>query len=95
MPSTGEGFGIVFLEAAASGVPVIAGNKDGSVDALADGALGTLLDPNDTAALSRAIIEALRMSRMHEPDAARHFGRAAFEQYVDDLLRSLTSHVAH
>ena len=36
MPSTGEGFGIVFLEAAASGLPVIGGNRDGSVDALAE-----------------------------------------------------------
>ena len=45
MPSTGEGFGIVFLEAAASGLPVIGGNRDGSVDALADGRIGRLVDP--------------------------------------------------
>ena len=46
MPSTGEGFGIAFLEAAASGLPVIGGNRDGSVDALADGTIGTLVDPH-------------------------------------------------
>ena len=48
MPSTQEGFGIVFLEAAASGLRAIGGNADGSIDALADGAIGTAIDPNDT-----------------------------------------------
>jgi phosphatidylinositol alpha-1,6-mannosyltransferase len=45
MPSTGEGFGIACLEAAATGLPVIAGNCDVSVDALADGRIGRLFDP--------------------------------------------------
>jgi len=47
LPSQKEGFGIVFIEALASGLRVIAGNKDGSVDALQNGALGLLVDPND------------------------------------------------
>ncbi|MNR19100.1 UDP-D-galactose:(glucosyl)lipopolysaccharide-1,6-D-galactosyltransferase [compost metagenome] len=47
MPSKAEGFGIVFIEALASGLRVIAGNKDGSVDALRGGALGVLVDPDD------------------------------------------------
>ena len=47
MPSAQEGFGIVFLEAAASGLRAIGGNVDGSIDALADGAIGTAIDPND------------------------------------------------
>lgn len=59
MPSTGEGFGIVFLEAAACGVPVVAGNRDGSVDALREGGIGILVDPCDEAALERGIREAL------------------------------------
>lgn len=45
LPSTGEGFGIVFLEALACGKPVLAGNCDGSVDPLADGRFGLLVDP--------------------------------------------------
>ena len=45
MPSTMEGFGIVFIEAMACGVPVIAGNIDGSPDALKNGELGTLINP--------------------------------------------------
>ena len=59
MPSAGEGFGIVFLQAMATGVPVIAGNKDGSRDALCDGALGTLVDPENCEELASAILTAL------------------------------------
>ncbi|HEX4957014.1 MAG TPA: glycosyltransferase family 4 protein [Lacibacter sp.] len=55
MPSKGEGFGIVYLEAMACGVPVIAGNKDGSTEALQFGKLGTLIDPDDTTAIAAAI----------------------------------------
>lgn len=47
MPSKKEGFGIVFIEAIASGLQVIAGNKDGSVDALRNGQLGGLVDPDN------------------------------------------------
>ncbi|MEJ7827175.1 MAG: glycosyltransferase family 4 protein, partial [Segetibacter sp.] len=46
MPSSKEGFGIVFLEAMACGVPVIGGNIDGTVDALQNGKLGVLVDPS-------------------------------------------------
>ena len=59
MPSKNEGFGIVYIEAMACGIPVIAGNADGSVDALANGALGTLVDPGDVEAIGKAIIEAI------------------------------------
>lgn len=37
LPSEREGFGIVFLEALGCGRPVLAGNRDGSVDPLANG----------------------------------------------------------
>ena len=60
MPSRKEGFGIVFLEAMACGKPVIAGNQDGSVDALDDGRLGLLVDPQDVTALTRAVEQTLR-----------------------------------
>ena len=45
MPSTGEGFGIVLIEAAACGVPVVGSRVDGSREALLDGRLGRLVDP--------------------------------------------------
>ena len=59
MPSTGEGFGIVFLEAMATGVCVIGGNQDGSADPLADGELGWAVDPDNEQELISAICAAL------------------------------------
>jgi glycosyltransferase involved in cell wall biosynthesis len=66
MPSTGEGFGIVFLEAMACGCPVVAGNRDGSVDALADGTLGRLVDPDRPEEIAAAVVATLREGRSHD-----------------------------
>lgn len=60
MPSKGEGFGIVFLEAMACGKPVLAGNKDGSVDAVLGGRIGALVDPDDVKQIEATLIELLR-----------------------------------
>lgn len=59
MPSTGEGFGIVFLEALARGLPVLAGNRDGSRDPLQDGQVGVLVDPEDPSSLLNGLLELL------------------------------------
>ncbi len=56
MPSKKEGFGIVFIEAMASGLRVIGGNKDGSVDALLRGELGKLVDPDNLTEIEQALI---------------------------------------
>lgn len=57
LPSTKEGFGIVFIEAIANGTIVIAGNKDGSVEALLNGKIGFLVDPTDDNQISETIIK--------------------------------------
>jgi glycosyltransferase involved in cell wall biosynthesis len=59
MPSKGEGFGIVFLEALACGKPVIAGNQDASKEALLHGELGLLVDPDNVEEIAEAIIRIL------------------------------------
>ncbi|MEG4113763.1 MULTISPECIES: glycosyltransferase family 4 protein [unclassified Microcoleus] len=59
MPSQ-EGFGIVYLEALACGVPVLAGDADGSADPLQDGKLGWRVAHRDSAAVAVACVEMLR-----------------------------------
>jgi phosphatidyl-myo-inositol dimannoside synthase len=56
----GEGFGVVYLEAAAHAKPVVAGNVGGAVDAVADGVSGLLVDPTDPRAVAVAITTLLR-----------------------------------
>lgn len=59
MPSKKEGFGLVFIEAAVCGTRVIAGNMDGSVEALKNGELGTLVNPTDVQEIKAAMLQEL------------------------------------
>ena len=59
LPSKKEGFGIVFIEALACGLPVICGNADGSIDAIRNGELGTAINVRDQDELERTIIKYL------------------------------------
>lgn len=54
-----EGLGIVFLEAAASGLPVVAGDSGGAPDTVLDGETGYVVDGNDTEAIARALTQVL------------------------------------
>jgi phosphatidylinositol alpha-1,6-mannosyltransferase len=61
LPSRKEGFGIVFIEALACGLPVICGNEDGSTDAIRNGELGTAIDVNDLNELEKTIAAYLKI----------------------------------
>ena len=50
-----EGFGIVFLEAAACGVPSVAGRSGGSHEAVVDGTTGFVVDPDDVTLLAQTL----------------------------------------
>jgi phosphatidylinositol alpha-1,6-mannosyltransferase len=55
----GEGFGIVYLEAGAAGLPVVAANEGGATSAVIDGVTGLLCDPRDHVAVADAIVRLL------------------------------------
>ncbi len=59
LPSKYEGFGIVFIESLACGVPVIASDAYGCREGLLDGELGLLVPPDDLRAIADAIIAVL------------------------------------
>jgi phosphatidylinositol alpha-1,6-mannosyltransferase len=54
-----EGLGIVYLEASAAGLPVIAGDSGGAPDAVRDGETGFVVDGRDVAALTDRLIALL------------------------------------
>ncbi|MCS6812611.1 MAG: glycosyltransferase [Cyanobacteria bacterium] len=65
MPSKGEGFGIVYLEALACGKPTLGGNQDGAIDALCRGELGVLVNPDDVDAIAHALTRLLQGTYPH------------------------------
>lgn len=67
-----EGFGIVFLEAAAAGVPVVAGRSGGSHEAVVDGETGFVVEPRDVPGVAAALDGLLR-----DPARRAAMGRAA------------------
>ena len=77
MPGRGEGFGIVYLEALACGVPVVASLADGSREAVRNGALGELANPDDPSSILAAIDAALLRPRQ-VPQGLGYFSRSAF-----------------
>jgi len=95
MPSKGEGFGIVFLEAMACGKPVVAGNKDGSVDAILNGQIGALVDPDSVGEIGSALIQILAREHpqklLFNPDALRRKAIEVYgyQQFVTQLRRIL------
>ena len=85
MPSKKEGFGIVFIEAMYYGKPVIAGNVDGSVDALFNGKLGLLVNPESLDEIINAIIKVLNNKTLYLPDKKLLLTNFGYDNYKKRL----------
>jgi phosphatidyl-myo-inositol dimannoside synthase len=85
MPSTGEGFGFVFIEALACGVPCVASSMDGGREALLEGQLGAIVDPHDEVAVTSAVLETLARPKAI-PAGLAYF---EFPKFAERLMASL------
>lgn len=87
LPSKGEGFGIVYLEAWKHGVPVIAGNQDAGAEVVTHGYNGLCVDPDSPEQIATALIELVS-----DPRRAAEMGeagrRTVAEKYTHEVFRA-------
>ena len=92
-----EGFGIVFLEAAACAKPSIAGRSGGVPDAVEDGSGGWLVDPCDLSAIARAMRECLSRpedaTERGKNALARVQARFTWDHVAGNVMTEISQHV--
>jgi len=84
LPSLREAFGLVILEAMASGVVVIATNSGGATDIIKDGITGYIIPPSNSDRIVEAIFEIIR-----NPDKKRQMEIAA----IDSVRKNFTAEI--
>jgi len=96
LPSSGEGFGFVFLEAMALGKPVVAAAAGGATDVVRHDVNGLLVPPGDLPQLVSALERMLgdeklrqRLGKRGQEMAFADFSFSKFTGRVEDLLREL------
>jgi glycosyltransferase involved in cell wall biosynthesis len=88
MPSRGEGFGFVLLEAMACGIPSIGSTRDGTREAMREGLLGPIVDPLDQQAVVDAVIASLKRPRAI-PEGLDYFAFPAFARRLSVMTGKL------
>ena len=95
MPSRAEGFGFVFLEAMAHGLPAIGGTMDATPEVIVDGETGLLVDPTSVVAVVAAVSRILqdndlrlRMGEAAQRHVASRFSYQSFRcQLIEELAQ--------
>jgi asparagine synthase (glutamine-hydrolysing) len=90
MPSRGEGFGFVVLEALACGVPAVGSTIDGTREALMGGKLGRLVDPGDIEQVREAILATLDEPRSPPSSDLAYFSYPQFASRAAASVRKVT-----
>jgi phosphatidyl-myo-inositol dimannoside synthase len=80
MPSRGEGFGLVYIEAMRHGLPVIGSIHDAATEVIVDGKTGFTVDADDADALTAAVVRLLR-----EPACAEALGQAGSRRWAENF----------
>jgi phosphatidylinositol alpha-1,6-mannosyltransferase len=87
---TGEGFGIVYIEAAAAGKPVIGSNQGGAPEAFRDGSTGIAVNPFSVPEIVDAVCTLLE-----DPDMRLQMGRAGKRLVKDNFsMKAFDSQLA-
>jgi glycosyltransferase involved in cell wall biosynthesis len=96
MPSRGEGFGLVYLEAMKAAKPVLAARGSAAEEIVVNEKTGLLVDPEDREALREALDrlvshpgEARRMGEAGRERWRSEFGAERFRERITPLLESL------
>jgi glycosyltransferase involved in cell wall biosynthesis len=92
LPTYREGFPTVLLEAAAMGVPVVASRIPGCVDAVQDGATGTLVRVRDAEDLTAAVRGYLRDSNLRVRHGQQSRERV-LRNFSPEIMRDARSQV--
>jgi len=91
LPSTGEGFGLVFLEAMAFGKPIIGAKSGGVPDIIENDVTGLLVPPRDKQklqeALKRLLADSVLRARLASQGAEFVRRKHSFAVFQDDLER--------
>ena len=90
MTGTGEGFGFVYLEAMACGLPTVGSAVDGARDALREGQLGWLVDPDAPDQITEVILQALATPR-NVPEGLRYFDFPNFVTRVSEAVAAVSN----
>jgi len=92
LPSTGEGFGIVFLEAWSFGLPCISSNRDAASEVIRDGVDGYCVDPRPkmiAEAICSLLADPERRKAMGESGRERLMSKFSHERFRENLGRVL------
>ena len=89
MASRTEGLVLLFIDAMDYGIPVIAGNVDGSADALLHGELGQLVNPESVEEIAAAIANILQHKASFAPNRELLMRNFSYEAYKQNLAYAI------